>query len=406
MSPAEADALRVAAAALSDAEGAQEIARRAAREVTRLLGADTSVYFVIDERQEYAIGFAGYHVPTALLGPDLRRIRIADLPIAMGGALGRHAPAATRDERGQAALAHPFIRALPIQPRGLVYAPVMEEARLRGALVSYWWRAPHAVTDGEIELAMSVARQAAVALAATPTALRSDRDAVRGSAEMRYRYLFDRSLAGIFRTRRDGHVIECNAAFARMLGYDSRSEIIGRHASEFYLTPRDRDTLIAEVERSGAITNAAVTLKRRDGSTVRVLANVAVNPGEDEQIYEGQILDITDRERAEAVRREAEALRSVASLAHGAAHAINNPLTVVRGTLDLLRQHPERPVSSEHITRALRAVDEVVEVVRRMSRITRLQMLDDAPGSMQMLDIRESSPGEPPPALDPRASGT
>src|SRR6185503_6190956 len=39
------------------------------------------------------------------------------------------------------------------------------------------------------------------------------------AAEERYRMLFDRSQSGIFRTTREGVLLECNQAFARMLGY-------------------------------------------------------------------------------------------------------------------------------------------------------------------------------------------
>ena len=107
---------------------------------------------------------------------------------------------------------------------------------------------------------------------------------------------------------------------------------------------------------------------------------------------------------AEAARREALALRSVASLANGAAHLINNPLTVIRGTLELLMQRPEDKVTLQRITPALRAVDQIAEIVRRRAQISRLELVADAPGDMHMLDIAGSAPDAPgattPPAGD------
>jgi nitrogen fixation/metabolism regulation signal transduction histidine kinase len=44
-------------------------------------------------------------------------------------------------------------------------------------------------------------------------------------AEQRYRGLFERNLAGIFRTR-DGRLIECNLAYARAFGYASPADVM------------------------------------------------------------------------------------------------------------------------------------------------------------------------------------
>src|SRR5262249_49450834 len=42
------------------------------------------------------------------------------------------------------------------------------------------------------------------------------------ASEQRYRLLFQRSLAGVYQSTIDGRLLDCNDAFARMLGYDSR----------------------------------------------------------------------------------------------------------------------------------------------------------------------------------------
>src|SRR2546430_12208324 len=42
------------------------------------------------------------------------------------------------------------------------------------------------------------------------------------AAEGRHRLLFDRNLAGVLWTRRDGRIVDCNESLARLLGYDSR----------------------------------------------------------------------------------------------------------------------------------------------------------------------------------------
>ena len=49
----------------------------------------------------------------------------------------------------------------------------------------------------------------------------------RRVSEARFRNLFERNLAGVYRTALDGRIIDCNESFARMLGYASRDEVRG-----------------------------------------------------------------------------------------------------------------------------------------------------------------------------------
>src|SRR6185503_11009695 len=55
-----------------------------------------------------------------------------------------------------------------------------------------------------------------------------EREAQLRRSEERYRLLFERSFVGIFRTGRDGVVLDCNDAFARILGYAGAAEMRGR----------------------------------------------------------------------------------------------------------------------------------------------------------------------------------
>ena len=66
--------------------------------------------------------------------------------------------------------------------------------------------------------------------------------------EERYRQFFRANPAGAYRSRRDGTVLEVNAAFVRMLGYASPEEILGRPAPTLYDDPAERDALMTALE--------------------------------------------------------------------------------------------------------------------------------------------------------------
>ncbi|HEY0371859.1 MAG TPA: PAS domain S-box protein [Thermoanaerobaculia bacterium] len=118
----------------------------------------------------------------------------------------------------------------------------------------------------------------------------------RKASEARYRLLFERNLAGVYRSTPDGRILDCNDACARLFGYDSREEFLGANANDFYFDDRERERIVQLLREQRQSTNLELRLRRRDGSTVWVLENVTLR---DEDVMEGTIIDITDRKRAQ-----------------------------------------------------------------------------------------------------------
>jgi diguanylate cyclase (GGDEF)-like protein/PAS domain S-box-containing protein len=115
-------------------------------------------------------------------------------------------------------------------------------------------------------------------------------------SEERYRLLFERNLAGVYRSSLDGAILDCNDALARTFGYRTRAELLGQSAFSLYNAAEDRQRLMAQVREHGSISNAEVRMRRRDGSPVWVSENMTLLDG---GILEGTILDITDRKVAQ-----------------------------------------------------------------------------------------------------------
>jgi two-component system NtrC family sensor kinase len=119
----------------------------------------------------------------------------------------------------------------------------------------------------------------------------------RREAERRYRELFDNIQEGLFFTSPDGRFIDVNDALVRILGYDSREELL--HAeipTRIYSSAERRQQLFARVESQGAVRNHHETLRRKDGSLIHVLLNIfAVRDMEGRVVQlRGLMLDITD----------------------------------------------------------------------------------------------------------------
>lgn len=120
-------------------------------------------------------------------------------------------------------------------------------------------------------------------------------------SEERYRSLFERNLAGVYRTTVDGRIVDCNDACARIFGYETGKELLGLGAADVYFDPAERREMIGRLKEQGIITNLEHAFRRRDGSTVWALENITYIAGSDDasSILEGTIIDISERKQAE-----------------------------------------------------------------------------------------------------------
>jgi PAS domain S-box-containing protein len=125
----------------------------------------------------------------------------------------------------------------------------------------------------------------------------------RREAERRYRELFDNIQEGLFFTTPEGRFIEVNDAMVRMLGYDSREELLQAEIpTQIYFTSQRRQELIRLMGERGNLRNYHETLRRKDGSPIHVLMNAfAVRDAQGRIIQiRGLMLDITDLKNFQA----------------------------------------------------------------------------------------------------------
>ena len=96
----------------------------------------------------------------------------------------------------------------------------------------------------------------------------------RSEAERRYRELFDNIQEGLFFSTPGGRFVEVNDAMVRILGYDSRDELLQIDIpTQLYHSPEQRQWHARLVEENGHLRNFESTLKRKDGSPIHVLIN-------------------------------------------------------------------------------------------------------------------------------------
>ncbi len=119
---------------------------------------------------------------------------------------------------------------------------------------------------------------------------------------------FQRSLAGLYRARTDGVLLDCNDAFAAIFGLASRAEAVASGVEDLRDPPPERRALLDELAERGAVSGREWRGRRRDGAGIWLLESAALvreAPGGPATI-EGSIIDVSERQRAEEALRDAE----------------------------------------------------------------------------------------------------
>ncbi|HEY2359826.1 MAG TPA: GAF domain-containing protein [Candidatus Angelobacter sp.] len=122
------------------------------------------------------------------------------------------------------------------------------------------------------------------------------------AAEERFTSLFNHMHEGVFVSTPEGHILDCNEAFVRMLGYDSKEDILKLDvAQSVYVDTEDREKFLSEISRQGFVRNFEILLRCKDGRKINVIESSFATRAPSGKIerYQGVVLDVTEMKRAE-----------------------------------------------------------------------------------------------------------
>jgi PAS domain S-box-containing protein len=120
----------------------------------------------------------------------------------------------------------------------------------------------------------------------------------RREAERRYRELFDSIQEGLFFATPEGRFLDVNDAMVRMLGYESREELLRADVStHLYPAPESRERFLQALTKRGVLRNYEETLRRRDGTLLHTLQNISGVRDARGRIVQirGLMLDVTEQ---------------------------------------------------------------------------------------------------------------
>ncbi|MCF8229313.1 MAG: PAS domain S-box protein [Bacteroidales bacterium] len=114
----------------------------------------------------------------------------------------------------------------------------------------------------------------------------------------RYLSLFENSLIGIGLGTPEGDILECNRAFAQILGYE-KGELINEKLADLYENPEERIKIKNLLDKEGVLHNFETRLKKKDGNTINVILNISVIQDGKNIYYQTTCLDISEKIQAD-----------------------------------------------------------------------------------------------------------
>ncbi|MCX5975407.1 MAG: PAS domain S-box protein [Coprothermobacterota bacterium] len=157
-------------------------------------------------------------------------------------------------------------------------------------------------------------------------------DALRTS-ETQYRLLIETMQDGVYRSSHEGKFLEVNPAMVKMLGYESKEELLAIDIkSQLYFAPEDRESAALD---EGLDQMQVERLRKNDGSEIWVEDHGRYVFDDEGAVlcHEGVLRDITERKQLE------EKIRQVRSdLLFAVSHDLKSPIQTLRQTQEMLGQ--------------------------------------------------------------------
>ncbi len=238
----------------------------------------------------------------------------------------------------------------------------------------------------------AAAREALQAAASTlGGAIRRERDEAEIQAsERHYRRLVETSPYTVYAVDTNNRMTELNRTGEELLGR-SADEVLGRPFHELF-APEDlepaREAYQRLVEGEVESLEAELRVERPSGEKRDIhLAATAIWDGDTLVGAHGIARDITEERAREEQFRRAERLASLGTLVGGVAHELNNPLTSIRGLVQLLMAEAGSDDEREMLRTVAREAERSSKIVNNLRRLTRHSQ--EQPEPEQRVDLND-----------------
>ncbi|MCY3412248.1 MAG: response regulator [Candidatus Heimdallarchaeota archaeon] len=191
-------------------------------------------------------------------------------------------------------------------------------------------------------------------------------------SEIRFNKLFEEIPLAIS-IMRNSRLFRCNQKFLTEHGYNTFSEVVGKHTDEF-VAQNNQQILVKNradriISKSNKTKKYKINMLRKDGTTYPAVIH-AQRINYDGEIFSiGIEVNLTDQIEHEILQKklmETQRRESLAVLSGGIAHDFNNLLFILSGGLNILKGNPYSDEDLELIDDLLRTTNNASNMIKQL----------------------------------------
>ena len=164
-------------------------------------------------------------------------------------------------------------------------------------------------------------------------------EAALRQSEESHRALVQHAAYAIYRSSVEGRFLTVNAALVRMLGYESKEQLLAVDlGADVYADSEERRRILARFDSDDVVEGIEVLWRRRDGGEilVRLSGRAVRRPDGAIDCFETIAEDVTERRALEEQLRQSQKMEAIGQLTGGIAHDFNNLLTIILANAQLV----------------------------------------------------------------------
>ena len=184
----------------------------------------------------------------------------------------------------------------------------------------------------------------------------------------------------------EGRYLDVNESFLKLSGY-RREEVMNRTVSDISIWAKsaDRVKMGQILKAQGTVRNMETEFRTKTGETCVVLISAEIIDFQGEQYLLCVGNDITERKQLEKEMARLDRLNLIGEMAAGIAHEIRNPMTIVRGFLQMFWGNETFKEEKEHFDLMIDELDRANSIITEFLSLARNKVVNKKPLNLNVV---------------------
>ncbi|MCP1691698.1 two-component system sensor histidine kinase AtoS [Citrobacter farmeri] len=183
--------------------------------------------------------------------------------------------------------------------------------------------------------------------------------------------IIENAADGVIAIDRQGDVTTMNPAAEMITGY-TLNELVGQPYATLFSDPHFASSVLDTLAHGTEHLAQEVSFPARDRTIELSVTTSRIHNPNGELIGALVIFsDLTARKETQRRLAQTERLATLGELMAGVAHEVRNPLTAIRGYVQIIRQQTSLPVHQEYLSVVLKEIDSINRVIQQLLDFSR-----------------------------------